>query len=115
MNEKQLLFFHSQRAEIARTVYTLCKNRFEECYTSRVHRELAHSKASYKAVHGTIHRFEELGWITRSDSRGRAKPVTLTDRGETVFQAISTLLELLEDESREIRPGTGQEMPQTDR
>jgi DNA-binding MarR family transcriptional regulator len=99
MNEKQQVFLHPKRAAIAHTIYILCNSRFEECYASRIHRELAASDTAYETIHKAIHVFEDYGWIERAASRGRAKPITLTDRGDDVFAAVTTLMTELDDET----------------
>jgi predicted transcriptional regulator len=101
MNENHHVFLHPKRAEIAKTLYALCQSSLTDCYTARVHQNLASADTTYETVHDAIRTFEDHGWITRPNNQGRTKPITLTDTGEEVFNAVITLMEVLVDETTE--------------
>lgn len=109
MNEKHRTFVLPKRAAIARTIYRLCTNDFEDCYAAKIHREQHASDTSYNAVHEAVQAFEEHGWIERTTDK-RTKQIRLTEEGRMVFAKLVELLNLLDDdpwEAHENGPGLG--------
>lgn len=94
MEAKEELFLFQKRARIARTVYSLCKSPYQECYASKVFQYLPDIN-QMSTVHDAILVFEECGWIERSDQDGRIKPIKLTDEGEKIFGELERFLEVL--------------------
>jgi predicted transcriptional regulator len=97
MNENHRVLLLPKRAAIARTVYRLCLNEYEDCYAAKIHREQVVSNTSYAAVDDAIHTFEEQGWIER-ESNSRVKQIRLTEEGKRIFAELVAFIEALEDE-----------------
>lgn len=97
MNEKHRVFLLPKRAAIARTVYRLCTNEYEDCYAAKIHREQLASDTSYAAVNDAIKTFEQHGWIERI-AGNRTKQIQFTVEGRQVFSALVAFMEELEEE-----------------
>lgn len=94
MEAKEELFLFQKRARIARTVYSLCKSPYQECYASKVFQYLPDINSMH-TVHDAIQGFEECGWIERVDQDGRVKPIKLTEEGEKIFGELERFLDVL--------------------
>lgn len=88
------LFLIQKRARVARTIYSLCKSQYQECYASKIFQYLP-DITSMHTVHDAIQLFEECGWIEREDRNGRTKPIALTEEGDKIFSELVNLLEVL--------------------
>lgn len=97
MNEKHELFLHSKTPEIARTLYNLCHHPGEKCYATNILNHLPGAYTTAGTLHKAINKFEQYGWIERSEPIGRIKPIKLTDKGKQVFKNLVAFIEILED------------------
>lgn len=107
-DEPDRLFLYGQRADIAYVLFWLCKQPDEDCYASKILRNMTRRQPTMGTVLDALHAFEEAGLITTieaAESDNRVNQVALTDRGEDILRKLVDFMHAIDGVTGEVIHG----------